>query len=121
MKSKLPIYSGLDFCSELSIRKTEDVSLRWGEGMNPIDSGNYFKHLQAAPDKNQLLNKLGSIYNVDETDHSTKPSTRPWLSRKGSENIIEKRKTISRIACCNAEGVIVPSICVLKGEHFKSE
>lgn len=53
--------------SDLSIHNAEGVYLGRGEGMNRSDVENYFTLLQEVLEQNELFDKPGCIYNVDET------------------------------------------------------
>lgn len=111
---------------DLSIRKAEGVSLGRGEGMNRVDVGNYFKLLQETLEQNELFNKPGCIYNVDETGLQLNNRPGNVLAEKGAKDVVtvtsgEKGETISCIACCNAEGFFLPPVCVFKGKNLKTE
>lgn len=111
---------------DLSIRKAEGVSLGRGQGMNRVDVGNYFKLLEATLKENELFDKPGSIYNVDETGLQLNNRPGHVLAEKGAKDVVtitsgEKGETISCIACCNAEGVFLPPVCVFKGKNLKPE
>lgn len=60
----------INFCSEILIflRKAESLSLIRGLAMNRQKVSDYFKLLNEILEQNELLNKPGSIYNMDETD-----------------------------------------------------
>ncbi|XP_031328432.1 uncharacterized protein LOC116183027 [Photinus pyralis] len=52
---------------DLSVRKSEGVSLARARGMNRKDVGDYFELLENTLRENNLLDKPGSIFNKDET------------------------------------------------------
>lgn len=111
---------------DLCIRKAEGISLGRGEGMNPVDVGNYFKLLQEILEQNEFFNKPGCIYNVDETGLQLNNRPGHVIAAKGATDIVtvtsgEKGETISCIACCNAEGFFLPPVCIFKGKNLKTE
>lgn len=111
---------------DLSIRKAEGVSLGRGEGMNRLDVGNYFTLLQEILEQNELFDKPGCIYNVDETGLQLNNRPGHVLAEKGAKDVVtvtsgEKGETISCIACCNAEGFFLPPVCIFKGKNLKTE
>lgn len=111
---------------DLSLRKTEGVSIARGQGMNREDVGNHFKRLEACLEENGLFNKPGCIYNVDETGLQLNNRASVVVAEKGSKNVstttcAEKGETISCITCCNAEGTFLPPVCVFKGKYKKAE
>ncbi|KAI4463339.1 hypothetical protein MML48_4g00000394 [Holotrichia oblita] len=75
---------------------------------------------------NYLTNLGQSVYNVDETGLQLNNQPSHVLAEKRAKDVVkitsgEKGETISCIACCNAEGVFLPSVCVFKGKNLKSE
>jgi hypothetical protein len=90
--------------------------------MNRKDIDNYFRLLLDVLTKNNLLDKPGHIYNMDESGFQMNPRPDTVISEKGSPTLYqiisgEKGETISVIACCNAEGCFIPPACILKGEE----
>lgn len=111
---------------DLSIRKPEGVSVGRSQGMNRVDVGNYFKLLQTTLEQNELFDKPGSIYNVDETGLQLNNRPGHVIAEKGAKDVVtltsgEKGETISCIACINAEGAFLPPVCVFKGKNLKTE
>lgn len=109
---------------DLSIRKTETVSLARGLGMNRVEVASYFDLLGSVLEENNLFNKPGSIYNVDETGLQLNNRTGYVVAQKGSKDVHalssgEKGETISVIASCNAEGTFLPPVAIFKGKNKK--
>lgn len=111
---------------DLSIRKAEGLSRSRMLGMTREAVKNYFDLLEQVLQENNLFDKPGSIYNVDET--GLQLNTRPSLviAEKGSKVVTtptpqEKGETITVISCCNAEGYFLPPACIFKGVNKKSE
>lgn len=110
----------------LSVRKAEGVSINRSLGMNKKDVAEYFQLLENILTENDLMNKPGHIYNMDETGLQLNNRPGHVIVQKGSKNIAsissgEKGETITVITCCNAEGVFIPPTCVMKGKNKKHE
>lgn len=48
------------------------------------------------------------------------------LAEKGSKSVFsvtsgERGETITVLACCNAEGIFLPPVCIMKGKNKKPE
>lgn len=111
---------------ELSIRKSEGVSLARTQNMNQETVKKYFDLLQDILVKNDLLGKPGNIYNVDESGLQLNNKPGYVVAAKGSKSVPnitsgERGETISVIACCNGEGVFLPPACIFKGKNEKPE
>lgn len=110
---------------ELTIRKAEAVSLPRAE-VCKANVDKYFQLLEETLVNHNLLNKPGSIYNVDETGLQLNSRPGNVIAAKGSKQVAnitsaEKGETISLIACCNGEGVFLPPTCIMKGKNKKPE
>ena len=111
---------------DLSVRKSEGVSLARARGMNRKDVANYFELLENTLQENLLLDKPGSIFNMDETGLQLNNRPEHVIAEKGSKNIAavtsgEKGETVTVISCCNAEGIFLPPVCIFKGKNKKRE
>lgn len=111
---------------DLSLRKSEGVSLNRVHAMNRKEVQEYFNLLEKCLEENELFDKPGHIFNMDES--GLQLNTRPGivLAAKGSKNVsnitsTERGETITIIACCNAEGNFLPPACVMKGKIKKAE
>ncbi|KAI4472189.1 hypothetical protein MML48_1g09561 [Holotrichia oblita] len=111
---------------ELAIRKSEGVSAARALGMNRKDVASYFSLLENTLTEHDLMNKPGSVFNMDETGLQLNNTPEHVVAIKGSKNVAavtssEKGETISIIACCNAEGAFIPPVCIFKGKNKKAE
>ncbi|KAI4463223.1 hypothetical protein MML48_4g00004247 [Holotrichia oblita] len=111
---------------DLSVRKSERVSLARSQGMSRKVVSNYFELLERTLAENDLFNKPGNIYNMDETGLQLNNKPGQVIAAKGSKSVStitsgEKGETISVIACCNAEDVFLPPYCIFKGKNKKEE
>lgn len=111
---------------DLSVRKSEGVSLARIQGMNRDEIKEYFNLLSTLMEENDLVNKPGSIFNMDES--GLQLNSRPGIvvAEKGSKTVpvvtsSEKGETITVLACCNAEGMFLPPFVVMKGVNKKKE
>lgn len=112
--------------SDLSVRKSEGVSVARSEAMKKETVRDYFSLLERVITENDLFQKPGSIYNMDESGLQLNNRPGHVIAKKGSKNIAaltsgEKGETITIIACCNAEGYFLPPVCIFKGKNIKSE
>lgn len=112
--------------ADLSLRKSEGVSLNRVHAMNRDEVKKYFELLEKCLEEHELFDKPGNIFNMDES--GVQLNTRPGvvLAVKGSKNVsnitsTERGETITLIACCNAEGNFLPPACVMKGKIKKDE
>jgi hypothetical protein len=106
--------------------KTQGLSIDRAMAMNRKDTDDYFRLLLDVLTRNNLLDKPGHIYNMDESAFQMNPRPDTVISEKGSPTLCkmtsgEEGETISVIACCNAEGCFIPPACILKGGGGKPE
>lgn len=111
---------------DLSVRKSEGVSLARSQGMNRKDVNEYFQLLQQTILENNLMEKPDHIFNMDETGLQLNNKPASVIAKKGSKNVAavsssEKGETITAICCCNAEGHFLPPCCIFKGKNKKQE
>ncbi|KAI4471504.1 hypothetical protein MML48_1g11818 [Holotrichia oblita] len=111
---------------DLSVRKAEGVSLARAQGMRRKEVGDYFKLLEKVLEENQLFDKPGHIFNMDETGLQLNNKPGYVVACKGSKNVAnitasEKGETITIVACFSAEGVYIPPMCIMKGKNKKAE
>lgn len=112
--------------SDLSLRKAEGISLNRVHAMNHNEVQQYFNLLTKCLEENNLFNKPGHIFNMDETGLQLNNRPGIVLAEKGSRNVCsvtstERGETITLITCCNAEGNFLPPACVMKGKLKKNE
>jgi len=120
------LYSFLSRHPDISVRKSEGLSLARSLSMNRQKVNEYFKFLGDIFEQNGLLTKPGSIYNMDETGLQLNNRPGHVIAEKGSKSVSsvisgEKGETITVIACCNAEGIFLPPACIMKGKNKKPE
>lgn len=106
---------------DLTIRKAEDMSIARSLAMNRKVTF-YFNLLE----ENDLFNKPGSVFNRNEIGIQLNNSPSHVLVEKGSKAVssvtfAEKGETITVIACCNAEGIFLPPVSIMKGKNKKQE
>lgn len=111
---------------ELTIRKSEGLSLARAQGMNRDDVGQFFNLLLQILTENDLLDKPGKIYNVDETGIQINNKPGKVIASKGAKDIYsltsaEKGENVSLISCVNAEGYFLPPVLIFKGKNTKDE
>lgn len=111
---------------DLSIRKSEGLSLARAKGMNREDVNNFFTLLLEILTKNELLDKPGQIFNVDETGVQINNKPGKVVATKGAKDVYslttsEKGENVSLISCCSAEGYFMPPVLIFKGKNKKNE
>lgn len=111
---------------EISVRKAEGISNSRATGLCKENVREYFRLLAQILDENNLNDKPGHIFNVDETGLQLNNKPGHVLAKKGSKCVAnitsaEKGETISVVACCNAEGMFLPPYCIFKGKNRKDE
>ncbi|XP_045773169.1 MFS-type transporter clz9-like [Maniola jurtina] len=111
---------------DISLRKSEGVSYARGRGMNKDEVSAYFEMIEKTLTENDLLEKPGNIFNMDETGLQLNNKPGYVLAERGSKAVAmststEKGETITVIACCNAEGNFLPPTCIMKGKRKKPE
>lgn len=111
---------------DLSVRKSEGVSVNRALGMNKKVVGNYFDLLEKTVVDNNLVGKPGNIFNLDETGLQLNNKAGDVIAARGSKCVStitsgEKGETVSVIACFIGEGTYIPPFCVFKGKNKKQE
>lgn len=111
---------------DLSIRKSEGLSLARTQGMNRKDVNEYFSLLLQILTEYDLLDKPGKIFNIDETGIQINNKPGKVIASKGAKDVYsltssEKGENVSLIACCNAEGSFLPPVLIFKGKNKKPE
>ncbi|KAI5635189.1 DDE superfamily endonuclease domain-containing protein [Phthorimaea operculella] len=111
---------------EISIRKSEGVSLARCEALNREEVNAYYDILYKILEDYDLFDKPSHIFNMDESGFQLNNRPGHVLAKKGSKAVstvtsTEKGETITVIACCNAEGVFLPPACIMKGKNKKQE
>lgn len=111
---------------DISVRKSEGLSLSRAQGLTREDADAYFNLLKSTLEENCLMQKPSNIYNVDETGLQLNNKPGLVLAEKGSKDVHkltsgEKGENITAIVCCNAEGNFLPPVCIFKGVNKKAE
>lgn len=111
---------------DLSIRKSEGVSLARAQEMNRSEVNDYFELLRNVFEENCLFNKPCALFNMDETGLQLNNRPGHVIAGKGSKSVplvtsSEKGETITLVACCNAEGMFLPPVVIMKGKNKKPE
>lgn len=111
---------------DISVRKSEGVSLARVQGMDRSEVAEYFSLLKNILEENELINKPSALFNMDETGLQLNNRPGQVLAEKGSKVVHtitsgEKGETITVIACCNAEGMFLPPVSIMKGKNKKQE
>src|SRR5699024_9204093 len=73
--------------SDLSVRKSEGVSISRAIGMNPQDVTKYFELLQTILMDHDLIGKPGSIFNMDEPGLQLNNKSEEVIAQKGSKDV----------------------------------
>ncbi|KAB0790336.1 hypothetical protein PPYR_15330 [Photinus pyralis] len=111
---------------QISVRKSEGVSLARTTAMNRKEVDEYFGLLEQIMTDYSLFEKPANIFNIDETGLQLNNRPGEVLAKKGSKAVstitsTEKGETITLVACCNAEGSFVPPAIIMKGKNKKKE
>lgn len=111
---------------EVSIRKSEGVSIARTMAMNRKEVEEYFSLLENTLEENNLFGKPANIFNIDETGLQLNSRPGEVLARKGSKAVAtvtstERGETITLVVCCNAEGNFLPPAVIMKGKNKKKE
>lgn len=113
--------------TDITLRKSEGVSLARANAMNRLEVNNYFKLLESVfMQDNKEVFTPNCIFNMDESGLQLNSRPGHVLAKKGSKAVstvtsTEKGETITIIACCNAEGNFLPPACIMKGKNKKAE
>ena len=110
----------------LSVRQAEGLSVARAQSLNRETVSAYFEVLKKTLVDNELIDKPGHIFNMDESGLQIINKVGKVVATKGSKEVYrltsgEKGETVTVIACCNAEGNFLPPVCILKGVNKKAE
>lgn len=111
---------------DITLRKSEGVSLARSQALNRVEVDAYFKLLEQVLTENDIIDKPNCIFNMDESGLQLNNRPGHVLAKKGSKAVstitsTEKGETVTVIGCCNAEGTFLPPACIFKGKNKKAE
>ena len=71
-----------------------------------------------------LLDRLSCVFNMDETKIQLNNNPSAMITKNGSKTVCaitfsEKSETISQLACCNAEGMSLSLVAIMKRKNKK--
>lgn len=110
----------------LAVRKSEGVSKNRALGMNKNVVQQYFDLLSSVLKDNDLIEKPGNIFNMDETGLQLNNRPGEVIAEKGSKSVNtitsgEKGETVTVVSCFSGEGSYLPPYCIFKGKNKKAE
>lgn len=110
--------------SQLSVRKA--ISTTRSNGMNRKEVNNYFEILKKILIENDLIGRLGNIYNMDEIGFSLNNEPGKIIAMKGSREVHVRKSTecgenVTIVSCCNAEGTFLPPYVIFKGVYKRKK
>lgn len=111
---------------ELSIRQSEGLSLARAQGLNRDEVRKFFDLLTSVLIENDLINKPSNIFNMDEMGIQMINKPGKVVAKKGLKDVHvltskERGENITVIGCCNAEGMFLPPVLIMKGVNRKPE
>lgn len=115
--------SFLERNTELSIRIAEGLSVAKAQSLNRAEVDRFYGLLLEVLTQNNLLDKPGRIYNMDETGVQLNNKPGKVIATKGKRAVhsITKGETMTVIGCCNAIGNFLPPVIIIKGVNKKSD
>lgn len=111
---------------ELSIRKSQGLSLARSEGMNREEATAFFNLLSNIYSEFNFFDHPENIFNMDETGFQLNNEAGPVIATKGAKDVhtiisSERGENVSIVACCSAEGRFLPPVIIFKGVREKKE
>ncbi|XP_072380549.1 uncharacterized protein [Diabrotica undecimpunctata] len=100
----------------LTIRKSEGVSVCRAKGIKTSCMEEYFKLLESVILENNLVEKPGHIFNMDETGLQLNKRPGNVVAIKGSKNVTSITSGKSTV-----EGTFLPPYCIMKSKNLKVE
>ena len=108
--------------SEMVLRKPEKLSTSRSRMLNRVVVTKYFDDLGKIITENNL--KGEQIWNMDETGKQFEHKPTNVCARKGSRNVpgrtSNSRENVTMLASVNAEGRVMPPMCIVKGKTVRS-
>lgn len=111
---------------EISVRQAEGLSVARAQGMSRPEADGFFKLLRQVMEEENLMDKPQNIFNMDESGIQLTNKPGKVLTTKGAKDVHvltphERGENITVVACCNAEGVFLPPVLLMKGVNKKKE
>ena len=112
--------------TDITLRKSEGVSLARAKAMNKAEVTAYFQLLESVLMQDNGILPPSCVFNMDESGLQLNSRPGHVLAQKGAKAVstitsTEKGETITIIGCCNAEGTFLPPACIMKGKNKKPE
>ena len=110
-----------------------DVSLRKGDSMALVrfhctdkeTIGSYYDLLETVMEENDLWDKPGQLYNVDETGMPLDPPKLRVCARKGQKKVRQRgsgnKSQITVVSCGSATGHVIPPFVIFEGKNFNHQ
>lgn len=88
--------------------------------MNKKEVDEYFKLLESIYEANDVFDKPGHVFNIDESGLQLNNVAGKVIAAKCSKEVHaitsgERGETITVIVCCNSEGNFLPPYCIFQG------
>lgn len=109
---------------DVFIRQAEGLSLARAKGMSREEVGKFFKLLTKIVTENNLIDRPANIFNMDEAGIQIINKPSKLLAPEGAKDVHvltsrERRENVTVIGRCNAEGMFLPPVLILKGVNKK--
>lgn len=109
---------------ELSIRQSEGRSLSRAQSLTGVVVNKFFELSKKVYEENDLINRPGNIFDMDECGVQLIKKTGKVVAAKGSKDVHvltsrERRENITVIGWCSAEGSFLPPVLIMKGKNKK--
>ena len=110
----------------VTLRTPEKLASIRARGLNPVTTRNYFIDLADILNKNDLLHKQQTIWNMDEKEVSMEHTPVKVVADKASRNtpapgrVANSRQSNTIIACINAIGKSMLQMIIVKGKTEKN-
>ena len=109
----------------ITTRMPSSVSTVRSAASDPLVLDNYFDTLLSTLKKNDLLDKPGQIFNIDETGVPLSPKPPKGIYRKGSKNPVAvssgDKSQITVVGCVNAAGYCLPPMVIYDRKMLSTE
>lgn len=110
----------------LSIRKSEGLSMARGMGLTREAAQTFYDLLEKEINDYKLQDKPQNIFNVDESGIQLINKVGEVVAKKGAKVVQklttgEKGETVTLVCCASAEGRFLPPAIIFKGKNLKPE